>query len=62
MPLSTIVIISPRKGYEERCRELASRLSNTVKNSEPDTLSYCLFTGGTEDEQESDFCIYIEYE
>jgi hypothetical protein len=63
MPLSILVIISPHKGKEQRCRELLSKVSKDVEANEADTSAYAYFSedGAGDDQQGSDFYVYFEY-
>lgn len=62
MPISVLVIISPRKGQEERCRELLAWVSSEVKENETDTSAYAYFSEEGNDEQGLDFYVYFEYD
>lgn len=61
MPLNVLVIISPQKGKEERCRNLMNWVSNEVKENEPDTSAYACFAEEGDDGQGLEFYVYFEY-
>lgn len=61
MPLSVLVIISPQKAKEARCRELLAWVSSEVKENEPDVSMYAYSSHEADDGDGLDFYVYFEY-
>lgn len=62
MPITVLVVISPKQGKEERCRNLMAWVSNEVKENEPDTSAYACFSEEGDVESCLDFYVYFEYD